>query len=89
MTKTQERPRRDPRLRKDDGKGRLDGELIRAKGGKAELVLALPTHYTDEDGKIECYIREVDTYAIKVTKNLKTGRDFWIGKAFIVQTTIL
>lgn len=88
MTKIPDRSRQGTGHRRN-GKGRYDSALIAAKGRRVSLVLALPTDHTDENGQIECYVREVDTYSIKVTKSLKSGTDFWISKAFIVQTTIL
>ena len=77
------------RRNRTNGKGRLDSELIAAKGHRVMFVLALPIPESDDEGNLECYLREVDTYSIKVTKNLKTGADFWISKAFIVTTKIL
>jgi hypothetical protein len=80
-----------PRSGKPNGKGRFDSALIDSKNLKpVELVLALPTPLTDEDGNVTVQILEVDTYAIRVRKK---GDEFpdgtWISKAFIVSATIL
>jgi hypothetical protein len=62
----------------------------KTKNRRVELTLALPTHLTDHDGFVAVFIREVDTYSIKVSPaDEAAGYDHWISKAFIVQATIL
>ena len=81
-----------PRSNKPNGKGRFDSALIKAKDDSkpVELVLALPTPLTDDEGNVTVQVLEVDTYAVRVgAKWIDRPDGTWISKAFIVSATIL
>lgn len=71
------------RNRSQGRRSQYDNELIKAKREKRPvgLVLAVQTHYTDDEGYVAAKVCHVDTYSVKF--EIK-GREQWISKAFIV-----
>lgn len=71
--------------------GRYDQALLNAKNSKklVKLDLALDTSFTDNEGRCEGQVLEVDKYAIKMHLSKPHSCIEWIGKSFIVGTEVL